>query len=426
MRWTLWPARSGPEQLRDIPLSHQSLAWLTPVTAEAAALGRSILFAWTLGPEELGQAMMLAVTLRLVEMASDVGIDRLILQASDGNRADLQANLHGVCLIRGLISATILLSLAPVMAFVFAAGPSTSTYALLAVVPLFRGWGHLDYRRFERRFSYVKMFVVEGGATLAMAACLLPAVWIFPDHRAMCVVLIAHAMAHMTLSHVIATRRYTVKLSLATLHRCWVFGAPLILNAGLLFLTFYADRLIVAHAFSWNAVALYGVALQLALLPAQIVGRAAASLVLPTLRRARVQNRLSVVWPPILTTYALLAGFLTVALALMSPAGIALIYGATFRPEPTLALALAIAAGFRILRTPFSQFALAVGRSGDPARANIICALALIPAAVCASAGFPLAFIAAAAALGEAGATLRAFQLSRTPSRHANPKEIYA
>lgn len=412
--------------MRGIPLSHRSLAWLTPATAEAAALGRSILFAWSLGPEELGQAMMLAVTLRLVEMASDLGIDRLMLQAPDGNRAELQSELHGVCLMRGLIGATILLGLAPVMAFLFAGGPTTSSYALLAVIPLIRGWAHLDYRRFERRFSYFKMSLVEGGATLVMAASLLPAVWVFPDHRAMSIVLIAHATAHMTLSHVIATRHYSAQLTFATLHRCWVFGAPLILNASLLFVIFYADRLIVAHAFSWDAVALYGVALQLALLPAQIVGRAAASLVLPALRRARAQNRLSVVWQSIMTSYALLAGFLAAALALFAPAGIALIYGAAFRPDHSLALALAIAAGFRVLRTPFSQFALATGRTGDPARANIIRALALIPATFFASAGLPLAFIAAAAALGEAGATLRAYQLARTPTTHANPKGTYA
>jgi hypothetical protein len=47
--------------------------------AEAAALGRSIAFAWAIGPDELGRAMMLALTVRLVEMASDLGADRLML-----------------------------------------------------------------------------------------------------------------------------------------------------------------------------------------------------------------------------------------------------------------------------------------------------------------------------------------------------------
>ena len=84
------------------PLSSgRALAWATPVAAEAAALGRSIAFAWALGPDELGKAMMLALTVRLVEMASDVGVDRLIVQAPDGNAATLQSNLQGVMIARG-------------------------------------------------------------------------------------------------------------------------------------------------------------------------------------------------------------------------------------------------------------------------------------------------------------------------------------
>ena len=51
---------------------NRALAWLVPVLAEAAALGRSVLFAWLIGPDQLGQAMMLALVVRLAEMASDL------------------------------------------------------------------------------------------------------------------------------------------------------------------------------------------------------------------------------------------------------------------------------------------------------------------------------------------------------------------
>jgi hypothetical protein len=82
--------------LRDRPLQ-----WSAPwpgrcrSLAEAAALGRSVAFAWVIGPEELGRAMMLALTVRLIEMASDAGIDRLMVQARDGHSRALQAALHG-------------------------------------------------------------------------------------------------------------------------------------------------------------------------------------------------------------------------------------------------------------------------------------------------------------------------------------------
>ncbi|MEX0282970.1 MAG: oligosaccharide flippase family protein, partial [Paracoccaceae bacterium] len=142
------------------------IPWVVPVLAEAAALARSVAFAWLLGPEQLGQAMMLALVVRLAEMSCDLGIDRLILQARDGNTARLQAELQGVAVIRGIVGALVLLALAPILAAVFADGPQAATYAVLAIIPLVRGLTHLDFRRAERRFRYTALAVGEGGATL--------------------------------------------------------------------------------------------------------------------------------------------------------------------------------------------------------------------------------------------------------------------
>ena len=396
-----------------LSLSGRSLAWAVPVVVEAAALVRSVVLAWMLGPDELGQAMMLALTVRMVEMTSDLGIDRLLVQAPDGQTARLQAELQGASILRGMISAVILLALAPVFAIVLTGGPGWEGYALLAVIPSLRGFAHLDYRRFERRFRYTAMAAVEGGATLAMAVAVVPAGALFQDHRAMAAVLIVHALAFTLMSHLMAKRSYRARVSMPTLTRLVHFGAPLVLNALLLFAAFYADRLIVAGAYGWAVLAVYGIALQLAMLPAQIVGRAAASLLLPRLAQVLRQQRLAQVWSPIMTAHVLGAAALTVGFVACAPAAIELVYGPAYRPGFALTLGVALAAGFRILRTPLSQLAVASGRTGDPARANLRRALAILPAAFCAGLGLPLAAIAFAAAAGEAAATLRAARLAR-------------
>lgn len=407
-------------------IPNRALAWLVPILAEAAALGRSVLFAWLIGPDQLGQAMMLALVVRLVEMTSDLGIDRLILQARDGNTARLQSELQGVAVLRGLLGAVVLLALAPVLAAMFADGPSALSYAVLSVIPALRGMVHLDYRRAERRFRYGPMAVIEGGATLTMAACVFPAAALLGDHRAMAVVLITQAVAFLVLSHWVANRQYRLRFSTSAFLRVWKFGAPLILNAVLLFFTFYADRLIVAQAYDWAVLAVYGVTLQLALLPAQIVGRAASSLVLPRLREAIRLNALSQTWPPVLTVHVALALALVIGFTLIAPGMISLVYGPDFRPEFFLALAVGLAAGFRVLRTPYSLLAVATGRTGDPARANLMRAAALIPAAGFAAAGLPLAAIGLAAALGEAAATLRAVFLARATLSPPSVNEVFA
>ncbi|WP_406648189.1 lipopolysaccharide biosynthesis protein [Aliisedimentitalea scapharcae] len=410
--------------MQRVSLTGRSLAWAVPIAAEAAALVRSVAFAWAIGADELGRAMMLVLTVRLVEMISDVGVDRLILQAPDGDGYQFQSALHGVAVLRGLIGGAVLLALASLLAAAFPDGPDAGTYATLAIIPVFRGLVHLDFRRTERWFSYARMAYVECGATVVMVLCLVPALWIYEDHRAMAAVLIAHAMAFSVLSHLVATRVYQVRFCFRFLRRAWTFGAPLILNAGLMFLTFYADRLIVAHSFDWSVLALYGVALQLAMLPAQIVGRAAGSLVLPRLRDALAADTFARIWPQALAAHVAIAICMVVGFTAFAPTLIALVYGGDFRPGPGLALALAMAGAFRILRTPYSQLAIAVGRTADPARANIVRVLALIPATIFAAAGWPLVMIAASAALGEAGATLRAYFLATEARRPTTSHEV--
>ena len=407
-------------------LSGRSLAWAVPVFAEAAALSRSVAFAWTIGPDELGRAMILAMTVRLAEMVSDLGFDRLLVQAPDGNTASLQAHIQGIAVVRGVVVGFVLLAIAPGLAELFDGGPEWRTYAVLALIPIVRGFAHLDFRRSERRFRYLQMALVEAGATVVMIACIIPAETAFSDHRAMPAVLIAHATAFTVFSHMVASRRYQLKFSSAAFWRVCRFGGPLVLNAVLLFFTFYADRLIVARAYDWGTLALYGVALQLAILPAQIVGRAAASLILPRLRIARAFGNTAQIWPRILRMHIILACGLVVGFMFLAPTMIALVYGAEFRPDRVLALGLGLAAGFRILRTPFSQLAIAAGRTGDPARANVLRAVALVPAAFCATLGLPLWTIAAAAAAGEAAATLRAFGLAIPTLNHRTTQETLA
>jgi len=391
----------------------KALAWSVPMLSEAGALMRSAAMAWAIGPDELGRAMVLALTLRLAEMISDIGIERLLAQSPAGDRPGFLQALHGAALLRGLAMAGMLLALAWPMAFALPGGANATAYAALALIPLIRGLVHLDYRRAERDFSYRAMALVEGGAVLAMLASLPLVLMLRADHSAIIAVLAVQAVAQVGLSHLVARQRYALAFDRAVLREVFVFGLPLVGNALLMFLTFQADRLIVAGFFGWTEVAIYGVALQLAMLPAQITGRAAASLLAPRLRRALATGGLHPAMQAAMRAHLLLALAFAVGFAALAPAVIAFVYGAAFRPDAALALAFGVAAGLRILRTPLSQCAVITGRTGDPARANLLRAAGILPALLAASMGAPLYMLALAAALGEGAATLRAHILLR-------------
>ncbi|MEE4345790.1 MAG: oligosaccharide flippase family protein [Paracoccaceae bacterium] len=391
----------------------RAAAWAVPMLAEAGALMRSAAMAWAIGPDELGRAMVLALTLRLAEMISDIGIERLLAQSAKGDAPGFLNALHGAALIRGLAMALMLLALAVPMALALPGGAHAGGYAALAAIPLVRGFLHLEYRRAERDFSYRAMALVEGGAVLAMLASLPVVLAIRADHSAIIAVLAVQAVAQVALSHLVARQRYALAFDRDVLREVFVFGLPLVGNALLMFLTFQADRLIVAGFFGWTEVAVYGVALQLAMLPAQITGRAAASLLAPRLRRAMAAGALPTAMQGAMRAHLLLALAFAAGFAALAPFVIGLVYGAAFRPETALALAFGVAAGLRILRTPLSQCAVITGRTGDPARANLLRAAALVPAVLVAAWGLPLHALALAAVCGEGAATLRAHHLLR-------------
>ena len=221
------------------------------------------------------------------------------------------------------------------------------------------------------------------------------------------------SLALVVLSHLAAQQRYGIRLDRAVLVESWRFGAPLLVNAALMFVTFQADRMIVASTYGWAELAIYGVAIQLALLPAQIASRAANSLLAPAFARAIAADTLDRAARGAILAHLRLAIVFAAAFALCAGPVIAMLYGSSFRPDLMLAAGFAAAAGFRILRAPYSQLAVATGRTGDPARANLWRATALLPAVAAAVAGLPLAALALAAAAGEAAATLRAHLLAR-------------
>jgi hypothetical protein len=388
-----------------------------PVLAEAAALGRSVAFAWLIGPEELGRAMMLALTVRLVEMASDLGADRLMVQARDGQFPRASGRSAG-CFgsARASLGALVLSARRRSSRRSSPTGPRH---------PLTRSW------RLCRCCAVSRISISAGPS-----GCFRYGPWrsskagrrwrwrrrscprgLLGDHRAMAWVLIAHARRWCRS----VPRRGIAALPAAVSprrSRVWRFGAPLMLNAVLLFATFYADRLIVAGPMTGPRWRFTAWCCNWRFCPRRSWAVRQASLVLPRLRAALAQGR----WPP--SGVRLSRPMLRWPASLWSRAS--RFWPARHRAglrcglPPRRARARhrgRLAAGFRVLRTPFSQLAVATGRTGDPARANLIRALALIPAAALRGPRPAAAAIAAAAALGEAAATLRAWLAHPAPPR---------
>src|SRR6056297_4064766 len=115
---------------------------------------RHILVARMLGVEDYGIAVTFAVSAALVEMASTFGLQKLIVQAREGDDPAWQAALQGFHLLRGVLAAAVLFALAKPIATFFGVSNLVWAYQVLALAPLLLGFEHFDIHRLTRRKLY--------------------------------------------------------------------------------------------------------------------------------------------------------------------------------------------------------------------------------------------------------------------------------
>ena len=73
--------------------------------AHGFSFARNALIGHLLSPTDFGIAVTLTMMMLLLEALSDVGADRLLVQARDGNRPVLMANAHLLLIARGVLTA---------------------------------------------------------------------------------------------------------------------------------------------------------------------------------------------------------------------------------------------------------------------------------------------------------------------------------
>jgi O-antigen/teichoic acid export membrane protein len=380
---------------------------LVYAASEAATLMRTVVFAHWLTPAQMGALVLMMTSLRLIEMITDVSIDRLILQAKDGASVKFQTLAHGASILRGFIGGLALLLLALPIALTF--DINAEGLCFLALVPVIRGFFHLDCRIYNRHLKPGGAALAEGGGALAGLIAAWPSVMITQGPEAIVLSSLAQVIVMVALSHMVARRKYRVGLNTANLKRIWVFGWPLALNALFLSAVFQGERIAVGGAYGLETLGRFGIASQLALIPALLAGRIALAGLLPAASRSQARAKGRFGLGVLFTTFG--AGLLfTACFALMAPGFINFLFGEHYALEAAALAWLGAAAGARIARVGPVILLLANGDTRGVLAGSFLRAIALGVGILLALQGLSLVHFAAIAAAGE-GASLIAASL---------------
>jgi O-antigen/teichoic acid export membrane protein len=379
------------------------LAGLTPLANEVISFCRNVILCLLLPIEEVGQLVILLVSLRLVELATDLSLRVHMQQAFDGGSFKFQRVIHTAMHLRAVLLAFALIALAYPLSTAFGGSPSVETFAMMALVPIIKGFEHTDYRRLERSFRFFSSAAVQiGSALIALASA--PA-WIefIADHRVAVPIILTHATSSVLLSHLLATRKYRLGLDAKILTRIWRFAVPLFACALLSFTQLQGDRMVIAFSYSWEEVARYAIAAQFMMVPIMIFTRSTQSLLLPVLQK--VLGGHPEQFPDaaryLLFAFLALGLFFVVGYGVLANFFLWLFYGENYILETSVLISIAVLGGVRISRIPQVYLALSLGRPDLHLKATIVQSLGILMGVGVAASGHDLHLMLFAVVLGE-------------------------
>lgn len=392
--------------------------------AQACAFVRNALLGHWLSQGDFGIAAAITLMLQLVDTLSDLGAERLLIQARDGENPQLQATAHALLIARGIVTSLLLvLAAGPITAF-FGIGHAQWAFETIALAPLVKGFMHLDARRYQRSLinrPYVLTEILPQALTLAVALPLLSA---SPSYGIVVWLALAQAGTALVISHAVAERRYQVALQPGYLRRLIAFGWPIWLSALPLAAVYQGDRMIVGRYIGMEELAAYTAAFLVTMVPGLLAARVGNALMLPLLAEARgnrseFQNRYrSMLSLTSIFAAAYLTGFLAAGDSLLRIA-----FGQNYDGLGMLCGWLALMWALRMIQAVPGMSLMAEGDTRPLLWAGLIRALGLPMAIFAIHQGHGLI---GAAAAGTAAEALSLVYVVWRNSRHATPGGIDA
>lgn len=370
--------------------------------SQAMSFARNAMLGHWLSKGDFGVAATLTLVLQLIETLSDLGADRLIVQAADGDEPRFVATQHAALVLKGLLTAFLLLVAAVPAASFFGVPEAATAFAAIALVPAIKGFQHLDPRRAQRRLDnrpYLAVEIVPQAAALALT---LPILLLVPDYRAAPMLSITQAMALVIVSHLFAERAYAIAADLSVARRLVAFGWPIWLSAFPLAAVYQGDRILIGHFAGMEALAGYTAAFMITMVPGLVAGKVGYALMLPLFAGARddaaqFRSRYVALSEAVTTVAALyLVGFIVAGGPVLM-----LAFGSLYASLDHVVAWLALMWALRMLQAVPGMALMADGETRPFLAAGLIRSGALIPAAMAACLGGGLEMIAAMGVAGE-------------------------
>lgn len=338
-------------------------------------VGRNVLIANFVSVEHYGIAMTFAITVSLIEMATNLMADTYVVKAENGDEDRTTRLLHSVTILRGVLNAVLLFLAGPYIAQIFQVPNLAWAYQTMAIIPLIRGFTHIDIFRVQRHGKFRPKVLVEIGAFVSSLIAAWICVVLWGDFRAMLATLIVQWSVFTLLSHIVADRKYKIGWDNTVFSDFFIFGWPLMLNAMLAYAIQNGDRVIVGNQLGPEVLGWFSAAFMLAQTPSMLLMSARRTLFMPMISRTGPEqgkaHRVAIE-----VAYFMGLAF-AVGTTIAGPLLLTALYGERYVQAVPVMLWLGLIFGIRIARGGLTTAAIAQGETKKVLIASLVRVLAL-------------------------------------------------
>jgi O-antigen/teichoic acid export membrane protein len=400
--------------------SRQRIQRATMLVFAGSASGRmfamlsSMQLAWVLSKADFGIGATLWLTVTLLTMLSELGVDRLLVQADEGDDEHFNAVAQAISVIRGIACGAAVAAAAYPTALLFDQPELAWAFAAAGLTPVIDGFKHRDVSRMERHLRFAPA-AISVAAPEAIACCLAYplCLWI-GDFRVFLVLSLGKNLMTMVLTHVMAERPFRLSWDRAIARRFFVFGLPLAANGALMYASLQGDRFIVAASFSPDQVGDYAVASTFTFHVGFLIAGAANRIGLPMLaQHKRSRAAFLRLFDTFNSTLIFCGGAFAVAGIMLSPWIIRFLYGAKYADVAPLFAWITAAQSLRLLPIAPILGCLAFGDTTSALIVNVIKTTVFLATWALIVPHTDLMWLAVAAVAGEVASMIAAWRLAR-------------
>lgn len=318
---------------------------------------RNIIFARFLSASDFAVTLTFGLVLSLFEYITNFGHENFMQRSVDGELKRFQATMHSTMIARGIMVSLGIVLVSPLIPKLLNIESIEFNYALLALVPLIKGFSHLDHQRFHRQQNYITSAKIALIADISSVLIALVSISIWDSYWAFYASFVFRHSISTILSHIYSERKYTLALDQQYIYSLVKFGAPLLLVGLLKYIGIEFDKAIVARIAGLEIFAVYVLTLMLLVNGTNIVSLALSKIFIRRISTSGENIKDVVVSNGLIQSFLVLP--LLVLLCGLGENIILIVFGAQYTTVPFLIVAVGAVVGLRAINQWLNQTVIA-------------------------------------------------------------------